>query len=232
MKQQLLKGLFIAGLVCTSAPALAASNGLPSFGFEQEFAGVTPNGDIRADIYQGGAGAPYSLRVGAFGGEVMIDPTIASVNATGIGYKGNFNRNMAAYGKLYLNTGGGTSTTNITLGFAYTGTSGRLLYNGNAEVFSCSNCATGNTSQSVFNLKGAAFYTIHTTKLAGKTSLGAEVNLQLSPSPSTTSIFLGARWEPKPSVLIDIGVASSVQTGGTTANTFATPAFVRLNLGL
>jgi hypothetical protein len=230
MKKQLLKGLFVAGLVCASAPVLAASSGLPSFGFEQEFAGVTPNGDIRADIYQGGAGAPYSLRVGAFGGEVIIDPNTNPATATGIGYKGNFNRNMAAYGKLFLNTGGTTSTTNITLGFAYTGTSGRLLYNGNAEVFSQS---AGGTSTSFFNLKGAAFYTIHTTKLAGKTSLGAEVNLQLSPSPSTTSIFLGARWEPKPSVLIDVGVASSVPAGGgTTANTFATPAFIRLNLGL
>ena len=103
------------------------------------------------------------------------------------------------------------------------GSSGNFLYNGNAEIFS-----DGLAGQTFTFLKGAAFYQLHTKKMPGRTSLGAELNLQMSPSPSSTNLFLGARWEPKSSVLIDVGVATSA--GGTT--TFATPAFIRLNLKL
>jgi hypothetical protein len=222
MKKQILMSALLLSSASLSAPALAAQSGsYPSFGFEQEFAGVTGNGDIRADIYGGGTATSYGLRVGAFGGEVIVD--IAGPAATGVGYKYPFNPHMAAYGKVFTTSGGATSYTNVTGGFSYTGSSGDFLYNGNAEVFS-----DGLAGQTFTFLKGAGFYQLHTKKMPGRTSLGAELNLQMSPSPSSTNLFLGARWEPKSSVLIDIGVATS--TGGTT--TFATPAFIRLNLKL
>jgi hypothetical protein len=214
----------ILALTAISSSAMAASI-YPSFGFVQEMAGVAANGDISADFYNT-TGYPTHLRIGAFKGEIMIDPSIG-VAATGMGYKYPINPHIGIYGKLYLNSGGGTSITNLTLGGAYTGNSGDFTYNGNAEVFSCSNCVAG-TSETFLKIKGAGFYRLKTNKLGGKMSIGAEVDLQLSPSPTTTDLYAGLRWQPKSKLIVDAGLASS--TGGTT--TLGTPAFVRLTLGL
>ena len=208
----------VTGTVYAAKPA--NSNDTPSFGFAQEMAGVTGNGEIRADIYNS-SGYPSHLRVGAFGGEVMIDPNGSTATATGIGYKYPFNPKMAIYGKLFLNSGTG-GQTNITLGASYSTQSENFLLNGNGH-FTNANML----NESTFYLNGAGFYRLTTNKLGGSTYLGGEVSLKLSPSPTETNVFLGARWQPKKTVLIDLGIASS--TGGTT--TISTPAFVRLNLG-
>lgn len=213
-----LAATLVATAISASASA-AEPTAFPSFGFVQEMAGVTANGDIAVDLSTAGLG---EIRIGAFTGEIMIDPnSTGATTDTGMGYKYPVNRNIAVYGKLYLNTGGATSVTNVTFGGAYTGQSGDLLYNANAEAFS-------NTNGTSFNLKGAGFYKLKTNKLGGKMSVGAEIDLQLSPSPTTTNLYAGIRWQPKPKLIVDAGLATS--TAGTT--TFATPAFVRLNLGL
>lgn len=219
----LTRGVSALILVGVSSTALAASNTAPkypSFGFVQEMAGVAANGDISADFYNN-TGYPTHLRIGAFKGEIMIDPSTAAATATGMGYKFPINPHLAIYGKLYLNSGGGTSTTNVTLGGSYTGNSGNFLYNGNAEAFSTS-------AGTNFNLKGAGFYKLKTNKLGGSMSVGAEVDLRLSPSPTQTDLYAGLRWQPKSKLIVDAGLASS--TAGTT--TLGTPAFVRLTLGL
>lgn len=222
MKKQVVIALgAICALSATTAANAAGNITAPSFGFVQEMAGVTAKGDLRADLYNT-TGAPTTLRLGAFGGEVILDPT-GGATATGIGYKHPFNPNMAAYGKLYIQSGG-TSVTNLTLGFAYTGTSGNFLYNGNAELF---NQSAGGTSTAFFNLKGAGFLRLQQKAFAGSMLLGGEIDLRMSPSPTWTNLFLGARWEPKRNVLVDAGLAGS--TAGTT--TIGTPAFVRLNIG-
>lgn len=222
----LTKAIAMLALAIVSSSAMAAS--YPSFGFVQEMAGVTANGDISADLINS-APYPSHIRIGAFKGEIMIDPSIG-VTATGMGYKYPINPHVGIYGKLYLNSGGGTSITNLTFGGAYTGNSGDFTYSGNAEVFSCSNCVAG-TSETFLNIKGAGFYRLKTNKLGGKMSIGAEVDLQLSPSPTTTDLYAGLRWQPKPKLIVDGGlVASTGGAGGTTI--VGTPAFVRLTLGL
>ena len=226
------RGISALVLAIVSSTAMAASNSTvnyPSFGFVQEMAGVTANGDISADFYNT-TNYPTHLRIGAFKGEIMIDPSTAAT-ATGMGYKYAVNRNLAIYGKLYLNSGGPTSITNVTLGGAYTGHSGDFIYNGNAEVFSDgSGTASAGT---YFYLKGAGFYQLKTNKLGGKMSIGGEIDLQLSPSPTTTSIFAGLRWQPKTKLLVDAGLVSQTPAGGGgTTTILATPAFVRLTLGL
>lgn len=221
---KLLLPLVLAGI---STNAMAA-NGYPSFGFVQEMAGVSANGDISADFYNTTV-YPTHLRIGAFKGEIMIDPS-AAVTATGMGYKYPINRNVAVYGKLYLNSGGATSITNITLGGSYTGNSGNFTYNGNGEVFSCSNCV-GGAGETFLNLKGAGFYKLKTNKMGGNMSVGAEIDLQFSPSPTTTDIYAGLRWQPKAKLVVDGGLVAS--TGGAGGATIVgTPAFVRLTLGL
>jgi hypothetical protein len=215
----LTKMASVLALAAVSSSAMAAT--YPSFGFVQEMAGVAGNGDISADFYNTTA-YPSHIRIGAFKGEIMIDP----LTQTGMGYKYPINPNFAIYGKLYLNSGGGTSITNITLGGSYTGNSGSFLYNGNVEAYST---AAGTS----FNLKGAGFYQLASNKLGGKMSIGGEIDLQLSPSPTTTSIFAGLRWQPKQKLLVDAGLVSQVPAlGGGTTTTIATPAFVRLTLGL
>ena len=215
-------GKILTALLIASTPVLAeaANQTYPSFGFVQEMAGVTANGDIRADIYNS-TGYPSHLRIGAFGGEVMIDPNTAPFSATGIGYKYPVNPNVAIYGKLFLNSATG-GQTNITLGASYTGQSGDLIFNGNGHLTNANPL-----NESTFLLNGGAFYQMKTRKMGGKTYLGGELSLKLSPSPTETNIFLGARWQPKKAVLVDLGVLAS--GGGTT--TVMTPAFVRLNLG-
>jgi len=202
----------------------------PSFGFAQEMAGVTSKGDISIDLYDSLAN-PVDVRIGALGGEIMIDATVANT-ARGIGYKYPINKNMAAYGMLYLNTGGATSITNLTGGFSFSGVSGNFAYNANAEVHSCTTCGAGNTSATNFDAKGAGFFNINTPKLGGKLMLGGEVSVRLSPSPTTTSLYAGARWLPKPNVLLDLGLFTSLPTGGTTTSTFGTPAFARVAITL
>ena len=220
----LKKGLIFSSLIAFSTAVSAAtpntSSSYPSFGFVQEMAGVIANGDISFDIYNN-TGHPTNLRIGAFRGEIMIDPSTTAASATGLGYKYPINRHFGIYGKLYVTSGGATNTTNITLGGAYTGNSRNFLYNGNAEAFSTS-------AGTNFNLKGAGFYKLKTNKLGGSMSVGAEVNLRLSPSPTQTDLFAGLRWQPKSKLIVDAGLASS--TAGTTA--IGTPAFVRLTIGL
>lgn len=220
---------FLAKVTCITALAIASSSAMaapyPSFGFVQEFSGVTGNGNISADLYNYTT-YPTHVRIGAFKGEIMIDPnTLNPATATGMGYKFPINRNVAIYGKLYLNSGGGTSVTNITLGGSYTGNSGPFIYNGNVEAYSTS---LGTS----FNLKGAGFYQLASNKLGGKMSVGGEIDLRLSPSPTTTSIFAGLRWQPKQQLLVDAGLISQVPAGAGTVTTIGTPAFFRLTLGL
>ncbi len=197
-----------------------ATSSYPSFGFVQEFAGVSKNGEITADIYNT-TGYPTHLRIGAFGGEVLVDPSNNANTATGLGYKHPINPNLALYGKLFVNSATG-GQTNITLGASYTGQSGKLIYNGNGHF---TNANGGNVS--TFLINGAGFYLLDTKSLPGRVQLGGELSLQISPSPTQTNLFLGGRWQPRKKVLIDLGLATSI--GGTTA--IQTPAFVRLNLG-
>lgn len=202
-----------------SAAKKKAASIYPSFGFVQEFAGVAKKGEISADIYNS-AGYPFHLRIGAFGGEVLIDPSTAPATATGIGYKHPINPNLALYGKLFVNSAPG-GQTNISVGVSYTGQSGKFLYNGNGHF---TNATAGNVS--TFLINGAGFYRLDTRSLPGLVQLGGELSLQISPSPTQTNLFLGGRWVPNKNVLIDLGLATS--GGGTT--TIQTPAFVRLNL--
>ena len=207
--------------LANSVFAAKKSNQTMSFGFVQEFAGVANNGEIRVDLINNSTNYPQHIRIGAFGGEVMVDTTnLGGATATGLGYKHPVNPNLAIYGKFYLNTATG-GQTNLTAGVSYTGNSGNFIFNGNGHF---TNATALNTS--TFFLNGAAFYKLKTKSLPGSMQLGGEIALQLSPSPTTTNLFIGARWAPKRTVFVDLGIAASA--GGTTS--IQTPAFVRLNL--
>lgn len=190
-----------------------------SFGFVQETASVLRRGQIRVDIYNT-TDYPSYVRIGAFGGEVLIDPSDAPT-ATGLGYKRSINSKLAVYGKLFLaSAGGGNQTDNWAFGVSHTARRGRLILNGNAQYASGAN-------EDTLLLNGAGFYRVIVKGVPGPVHLGAEVSMRMSPGPMRTDLFVGVRWEPKRNVLIDLGVATSID-----GDTFiGTPAFVRLNLG-
>ena len=214
----------VASAASKSAPTRSAD--LPSFGFVQEMAGITADGDLKVDIY-GATLLATDIRFGAFGGELLPDTATATSNATGLGYKHPISPNMAAYGKLYLDTTTGSPDTNITLGFSFTGKADDLLYNANAEIFNCSACGAGASSVSNVNLRAGGFFNVKSKSASGKFSVGGEIDLRMSPSPSQTNIYLGARWLPKTNVMLDVGFLQNIVN----TSTVATPAFVRLNLG-
>ena len=86
LKKWLIFSSLIAFSTAVSAATPNTSSSYPSFGFVQEMAGVTANGDISADFYNN-TGYPTHLRIGAFKGEIMIDPSSTAASATGMGYK-------------------------------------------------------------------------------------------------------------------------------------------------
>lgn len=219
----------LAALALTPGVAMA----VPTNGFVQEYAGATAPGVITADLYKSAeidTRSPTDIRFGAFGGELLIDANtgggVGLADSRGIGYKWPFTKNMAAYGMLFLDNSTATTTTNYTLGFSYTGSAGGFFYNANAEIFGCSACV-GGASESFVNVKGGGFYKYVNRKIGGTFYFGAEIDLAISPT-SQTDIFAGARWQPKPNATIDMGLLTSI--GGTSS--VATPAFLRLTLGL
>ena len=92
----------------TCAGQLIASNhgaslaGVPSLGIVQEAATVTESRDILVDLYNT-TNYRDLIRIGAFGGEVMINPDGGN-DARGVGYKASINPHIAAYGMLFLGT--------------------------------------------------------------------------------------------------------------------------------
>lgn len=213
---RLFASLCVMSLALGATGAAQAANTM-SFGFYQEMAGITPQGEIRADIY-GADLLPADIRIGVFGGEVMIDVSTVAASATGIGYKHPLNRKMAVYGSLFFDSA--NSVTNIAGGFSYSTVSNGMVLNGNANLLS----AAGTTT---LTANGAVFYPMSQNAVSGKVYLGGELSLQLSPT-NTTGLYAGLRWMPKKTLIVDTGFISS--TGGTT--NIGTPVFVRLNIGL
>jgi hypothetical protein len=204
-----------------------SSNGAPafngpskmSFGFVQETGWTLKKGEIRADIYNT-TEYPWHIRVGAFGGEVLIDPSDAP-DATGLGYKRSF-KNFALYGKLFLSSDNGNQGDSWAIGVSHSARKGKLTYNANGHY---TNANAANEETLLVN--GSVFYRVIVKAVPGPVQLGAEVTMQVSPGPTRTDLFGGIRWEPRRNVLLDLGLATSVD-----GDTFiGTPAFVRLNLG-
>ena len=220
--------LLVSGIGVFSNQSFAETHdstlvGVPSFGFTQETATLTVDGDILVDLYNT-TGYRDMIRIGAFGGEVMVSPDSGNA-AHGLGYKFSINPNVAAYGMLYLDND--NSFTNITAGASYTTYASGFLLNGNLEIFSQSDTTPG-SSETFVDLRGSAFYRLATNSVKGSLYLGGEIDMEISPG-SDSDVYLGVRWIPKSNVILDLGAFESL--GGPNTSTVGTPAFVRLNVG-
>ncbi len=237
MKKLIAGLLLVSGLSVFAGQSIAANHeldlvGIPSFGFVQETAALTLDGDIRVDLYntnniENKTIYRNMIRVGAYGGEIMISPDTGN-DAHGLGYKFSINSNIAAYGMLFLDND--NSYTNITAGASYTTNTGTYILNGNVELFSQSDTTPGGagSSETFIDLRGSAFYRLANESIKGSLYLGGEIDMEINPD-SDTDVYLGVRWIPKRTVILDLGVYESL--GGPNTSTLGTPVFFRLNIG-
>ena len=228
MKKKITGLLLVSGLSVFAGQSIAANHeldlvGIPSFGFVQETAALTLDGDIRVDLFNN-TNYRDMIRVGAYGGEIMISPDDGK-DAHGLGYKSSINSNIAVYGMLFLDND--KSFTNITAGASYTTNTGSYILNGNVELFSQSDTG-GGVSETFIDLRGSAFYRLANESIKGSLYLGGEIDMEFSPN-SDTDVYIGVRWIPKRTVILDLGVFESL--GGPNTSTVGTPVFFRLNIG-
>ena len=233
MKKKITGLLLVSGLSVFAGQSIAANHeldlvGIPSFGFVQETAALTLDGDIRVDLFNN-TNYRDMIRVGAYGGEIMISPEDGKA-AHGVGYKFSINSNIAAYGMLFLDND--NSYTNITAGASYTTNTGSYILNGNVELFSQSDTTPrggpgAGPSETFIDLRGSAFYRLANESIKGSLYLGGEIDMEFSPN-SDTDVYFGVRWIPKRTVILDLGAYQSI--GGDTS-TVGTPVFLRLNIG-
>ena len=228
MKKIIAGLLLVPGLAIFAGQALAEKHdstlaGIPSFGFVQETAAVTADGDILVDLFND-TNYRDMIRIGAFGGEIMINPDSGNA-AHGLGYKFSINDKIAAYGMLFIDTD--ESFTNITAGASYTANASGFLLNGNIEIFSQSDTDAG-PSETFVDLRGSAFYRMDNDSIKGSLYLGGEIDLEISPD-SDADVYLGVRWIPKRNIILDLGAFESL--GEPSTSTVGTPVFVRINIG-
>jgi hypothetical protein len=232
MKKIIASLLLVSGLCVFASQSFAENHesesmglvGIPSFGFVQETAAMTLDGDILVDLYNT-TNYRDMIRIGAWGGEFMINPDSGN-DAHGLGYKFSISQNFAAYGMLFLDND--NSFTNITAGGSYTTHASNFILNGNVEIFSQSDTTGANgPSETFVDLRGSAFYQMASNSIKGAFYLGGELDMEISPD-SDTDVYLGVRWIPKSNIILDLGAYESISGGD---STLGTPVFVRLNIG-
>jgi hypothetical protein len=221
-----LISLCIATNLSYAASKAPSKSMAPSFGFDQETSSVVEEGSVLIDLYNS-TGYRSMVRVGAFGGEVMVHPSQGNA-ARGIGYKRAINPDFSAYGMLFIDND--ASFTNFTLGAAYTTMASGFILNLNAEMFNQSDLTPG-VSETFMDVRGSAFYPLHMASKNGAMSLGVEIDQEVSPD-SITDVYLGARWMPNRNIILDLGLYRSLGavSPAPTTSTVATPAFVRVNV--
>jgi hypothetical protein len=236
MKNQTLKLLFasVAALVGTFAQAE------PSRLFSQELGEVTR--DISVDLDYGigtSLGVAAGLRIGAFGGEVLVntknalDLANSGLVDTNIGYKRVVAPNLAVYGILSYDqqdpAGAGPkpdATANMAIGAAYTMRQGRnLILTVNPEWVTDDGGFNGRGDQATLFVKAGIGYVLPEQRYGKITLIGeyiADNSDFLDPV-----LNLGVRWEPRKNITLD---AVLLNDRGDLAGMQGIPGMIRLNI--
>lgn len=214
MKLQMLNSLCKALIGAAAITAAVAAHAEPTRLVSQELGRVAPADSVSADLEYVflSTGVTGGLRIGAFGGEVLLNArNTAALDGsdlaiTNLGYKVPIGPGVAVYGLLsYARVGapgGGASVsaTEIGLGLAYTLREGPLTVNVNPEILTDDDNAFRGGDTTLF-IRGGALYALP-VRMPGRLSLLGEIILENSDVLDTT-INLGARWEPRKDVTID-----------------------------
>ena len=193
-------------------------------------------GDVSLDLDYNGApqsiGLAAGLRIGAFGGEVLVNAKPATMLdgsgfvSSNVGYKAMVMPRLAAYGILaYDNPDNAPSTLDLAIGAAYTLPYRGVLLNVNAEVVTDEEGRNGRGDRSTLFVKGGAGYPIDTT--AGRVTLMMELVAE-SNSALDAVLNLGARWQPRKNITVDFVVLNERGDNGSHSGL---PGAVRLNIG-
>ncbi len=235
MKTSKTPATLIVGMLALAA-AVAAHADAPTRLLSQEMGHVAPDQSFSVDLdYQfTSTGLDGGLRIGAFGGEVLIDSKSltdfdgSTLAFTNIGYKANVAKNFAAYGLIsYINVDNGTTSNSFTdfgIGVAYTIDVGSgLSFNVNPELLTDDTGIRG--KDTTFFLRGGVKYDL---PVKTKVSLIGEVALEDN-DVLDTAVNLGARWEPRKGVTIDFIIYNDMGDNGSTKGG---PGAIRANIAL
>ena len=171
------------------------------------------------------------LRAGALGGEVMINTASDDVSgfaSSSIGYKRSLQKGLSVYGILsYYDQelpAPGISATDFALGAAYTMKTGELSLNLNPELVTDDANIRG--GKNTIFIKGSAALALKNTG----TALVAEIILENS-SFLDTVINLGARWQPRNNLTVDLIVYNDGGSIGPIPGTrTGIPGYIIVNL--
>jgi hypothetical protein len=201
--------------------------------FVQETGEVSKEMSIDLDYNLGpsSSGLAGGLRIGAFGGEVLLNSkTDLSLDGSGfdgsnIGYKAMVMPNLAAYGILsHEKVEGFPSTTNFAIGASYTMRIDRLMLNGNVEYVTDDQGFNGRGDESTLFLKGGVGYLIPSNY--GRFTAIGELVLEDNDFLDTV-VNLGLRWEPRKNISVDFVL---VNERGDNGSMNGLPGAVRLNI--
>ena len=217
--------LFLSLLAITTISAQAADT---SRIFFEQTATTLAKDTVSVDLeYSFISAAPATgVRVGAFGGEVMLNSaadTVSGFTFSSVGYKRSLQKGLSAYGIIsyFDDEATAVSSTDIALGVAYTLKTGDITLNVNPEFVTSDDVAIRGGKNTVF-VKGSAAFNLKDTG----TSLVAEVILNNN-SFVETGINLGARWQPKNNVTVDLIVYSDAGANGSTKGL---PGYIIVNM--
>jgi hypothetical protein len=226
-----MKRLCVGWLLLVAAACVQAE---PSRLLSQETGAVAS--DVSLDLDYNGApqsvGVAAGLRIGAFGGEVLVNakpPTMLDGSgfvSSNLCYKRMLMPRLAAYGIVaYDNPDNAASTFDVAIGAAYTLTYRDVLLNLNAEVVTDQDGRSDRGDRTTVFIKGGAGYPIETG--AGRVTLIMELIAE-SNSSLDSVLNLGARWQPRKNMAVDFVVLNERGDNGSHSGL---PGAVRLNIG-
>jgi hypothetical protein len=212
--------------------AATSAQAEPTRLFSQEIAEATKEVSVDLDYgLAGSVGLAGGLRIGAFGGEVLVnaknDLDLAGSGFSGgnIGYKRVVVPNLAVFGVLaHDNPDGAPSTTDFAIGAAYTMRMKELLLNASLEYVTDDDGVNGRGDDNTMFLKLGAGYAIPSN--AGRFTVIGE--LVLEDNDALDTVFnLGLRWEVRRNINVDFVI---VNDRGDNGSRSGLPGAVRLNL--
>jgi hypothetical protein len=233
MKKTALSLLLASGVAFGATSAQAVE---PSRLFSMETAEVSK--EVSVDLDYMVATLPLSngftgaLRIGAFGGEVLVntkntnDLAFSGFLGTNAGFKKPLGRNLAVYGILsYDKPEGSPATTDFAIGAAYTLRQGNLVLTINPELVTDDGGFNGRGEENTLFIKAGAAFALPSTS-AGKFTLIGEIIAENSDFLDT-GFNVGVRWEPRRNVTLDLVF---LREFGDLGSSTGFPGAVRLNV--
>lgn len=236
MNKQTLK------LLLASAAALAGTlaQAEPSRLFAQELGEVSKEVSVDLDYSTNSNGVAAGLRIGAFGGEVLVnaknnlDLAQSGFDAPNIGYKRVVAPRTALYGILSYKkedpAGPGAnppSRTNLAVGLAYTmHLRNNIILTINPEYVTDDGNTNNRGDKNTLFIKGGIGYVLRAERYGRITLIGeliGENNDNLD-----TMFNLGVRWEPRRNITLDAVVVNDRGSRG--GSDTGVPGMIRLNI--